>query len=149
MERFRLVAEGPRGGLSVAILAENQLPAGGIPYKLFEVVKGALLEIPGPPGAQVVVAIGIQTHTGRRFSYRAEEQVLPEGVARVRVPYATRSVAGTGATGPYQISVAGTRGTLHVPEAAVLRGLRVAVRPGRKGSREAASSMPTRPGDPH
>jgi len=53
IERFRLIAEAPRGGRPIGDLFGGG-PRGVIPYKLFEIVPGALLEAKAAPGAEVV-----------------------------------------------------------------------------------------------
>ena len=87
---FRLIGEAPRGGQSIGALFEASAPA-EIPYKLFEIVPGAVIEVPAPSGARVVARLPIQTATGRRFLHQVSARAGPEGVARLRVPYATSS----------------------------------------------------------
>ncbi len=127
---FRLVTEGPRGGRPLTDLF-GRLPAeaGAVPYKLFEVVAGAVLEVPAPPGAEVEAALELRTPGGRRFVYTAEARARPDGIAPLRVPYPTEPAAPVRATGPYRVRVSGAddAASAQVSEADVRRGARIAV----------------------
>jgi dolichyl-diphosphooligosaccharide--protein glycosyltransferase len=102
VERFRLVTEGPPGG---TLLIAGRLQRS--PFKLFELVAGAVLEAEGQPGALLVAEIEIETPLGRRFRYRAASTASANGIVRVRVPYATDGDTPARPTGPYRILFGG------------------------------------------
>lgn len=125
--RFRLVEEGPAGGVALAVLFEAESRE-AIPYKLFEIVPGAVLEVEAEPGQRVTAATSVIASSGRRFVYRAESRADAQGKARLRVPYATGNSGPAAIAGVYRV-VAGDRSwQVAVPESAVLEGrvLRVA-----------------------
>jgi hypothetical protein len=117
VERFRLVTEGPPGG---TLLLGGRLRLA--PFKLFELVAGAVLEAQGQPGAVLVAEVEIATPLGRRFRYRAASAAGADGTARVRVPYATDAGTPARATGPYRITFGGASRRVRVPDAAVRAG---------------------------
>jgi asparagine N-glycosylation enzyme membrane subunit Stt3 len=119
---FRLVIEGPLGGMPLPT-ARLQGHAEFIPYKLFERVEGAVLEVRASPGTAFSVELELQTNVGRRFVYRARTTADAAGVARLRVPYATDTKAGTRALGPYRVEVGdeATR-SVSVRESEILAG---------------------------
>jgi len=133
--RFRLVSEGPARGVPLPIMFPDGVPQRSIPYKLFERVEGALLEIASVPGGPVQVEAGLETPLGRRFAWRASADADAGGVARLRVPYATDGAYPVRMLGPYQVTT--QRGTwlVEVPDAAVRAGARVPVaeQDGRQG----------------
>jgi hypothetical protein len=96
------VTEGPPSGISIGNLSQPR-PTGDIPYKLFEIVPGALLRVPAEPGAAVSAELTIRTPTLRRFTYRATAEADAEGVARLRVPYATETEAPARPLAPYAV----------------------------------------------
>ena len=119
LEHFRLVTEGPQGGLPfLPVPAPRYVP----PYKLFEVVEGAVLEARATPDTVVRADLGLETPAGRRFRFRAVARADGSGVARLRVPYATEPAAPTRAIGPWRVRIAGTELELEVSEAEVLEG---------------------------
>jgi dolichyl-diphosphooligosaccharide--protein glycosyltransferase len=142
---FRLVAEGPDGGIPIAwLFAPTQKKV--IPYKLFEIVEGAQVEVPAEPGQAVVAELPISTSTGRNFVFRARAVADEAGIARLRLPYATDASGPTQATGGYRISGVGV---VQVPEQAVRDGAVIALaRPGspREPAKEPATGLPGRPG---
>jgi asparagine N-glycosylation enzyme membrane subunit Stt3 len=114
---FRLIAEGPEGGAHFARNFQlDGLRVTGdatLPYKLFEVVKGAELVVPAPAGEEATATVRLGTPTGREVELTARATAGADGLARVRVPYPTRApvhgVAGVvKALGPYRVHV-GTR----------------------------------------
>jgi dolichyl-diphosphooligosaccharide--protein glycosyltransferase len=131
-ERFRLVTEGPAGGTPLASLFGVASPPGAVPYKLFEIVEGAQLEVTAPPGTAVEASVAIATPLGRRFEYRAEAQAGADGVARLRLPYATETSAPARPIGPWQVRAGHARFEVPVSERAVREGAVVAV-PGARG----------------
>jgi hypothetical protein len=136
---FRLVTEGPAGGRPLGDLFGFPRPADVVPYKLFEIVPGALLEVRGAAGAPVLASVEVRTPTDRRFEYEAQGSVAGDGVARLRVPYATaESTTPTRALGPWRVQVDGAEFAVDVSEADVLEGRSVPV-PAR-GPREPAGT---------
>jgi dolichyl-diphosphooligosaccharide--protein glycosyltransferase len=139
-ERLRLVTEGPRGGVIQSDWFEPDVPPGGrVPYKLFERVEGALLEVSGPPGAPVEAQLELATPLGRRLRYRARGTLGSDGRLRLRVPYATEPRAPVRALGPYQLRVGGAPTEVRVSEEAVLRGSVLRVGAGAVGSGDRSS----------
>jgi len=125
--RFRLVTEAPRGGLSVGALF-GEAAASAVPYKLFEIVPGAVIETPAEPGSRVSAVVEVVTPTGRRIAWRSMTRAARDGVARLRVPYATPG-AGTlpagrraRADGPYRVRADGAVLEVDVSEDLVRRG---------------------------
>ena len=152
--RFRLLGEGPRGGLPMSLFFEGRRGS-PVAYKLFEIVPGALLEVEAPPGGPVEARLRLRTPTGRVFLFLAEGRGEADGLARLRVPYATAAGARgasrpgrppgaaaqrTRALGPYLVSGAFGVRRVRVPERAVLEGqaIRVGAPP------EAPRPAPTR-----
>jgi hypothetical protein len=128
LRHFRLVTEGPAGGRPLGDLFGFPRPADVVPYKLFEIVPGAVLEVRGAPGAPVLASVEVRTPTGRRFEYEAQASVADDGVARLRVPYATAaSATPTRALGPWRVAVDGAEFAVDVSEADVLEGRSVPV----------------------
>jgi dolichyl-diphosphooligosaccharide--protein glycosyltransferase len=121
LERFRLVTEGPRGGISIGNLRRPNLKD-DIPYKLFEIVSGAVLRVRSEPGSTVIAEVTIGTPTGRRFDYRATAGADADGLARIRVPYATDTEAPARPLGPYRLRSAGREYAVTVSDADVRIG---------------------------
>jgi dolichyl-diphosphooligosaccharide--protein glycosyltransferase len=144
LRHFRLVTEGPAGGRPLGDLFGFPRPADVVPYKLFEIVPGALLEVRGAPGANVEAAVEVRTPAGRRFEYAARATVADDGVARLRVPYATASSTPARALGPWRVRVEGTELAVHVSEADVLQGRTLSV-PARGPRAPAATSSAGEP----
>lgn len=129
-EHFRLVAEGPKGGTPLWTSFPAGAPSGVVPYKLFEVVEGAQLVVPAPRGRPVRAGLELVTAEGRRFPWRAAATAGPDGVARLRIPYATDAPASSlavRATGPVRVSAEGEAVEVRVPEEAVEQGRDVRV----------------------
>lgn len=127
VERFRLVMEGPRGGSTLQGLLGGPHRGYRSPYKLFEIVEGAVLRVPGAPGAAVRAAAVVSTSSGRRFRYVASGVVGDEGFADLRVPYATGSTLPARSEAPYTVVSGDTRWPVVVPEAAVRGGWTIPV----------------------
>lgn len=121
LERFRLVTEGPAGGVPIGTLFGEPLPPQTVPYKLFEVVRGAELEILAAPGTKLRAEIELETPL-RRFRHRAEAVAGADGVARLRVPYSTRRTGAVRATGPWNLEAGARRAAVEIDEAAVRDG---------------------------
>jgi hypothetical protein len=96
-------------------------PAGWV----WERVPGAIVEVPGEPGAEVAVTLRVRYaaggYTGHwTYTGRCEE----DGVARIRVPYATDAANGDGTVEQASVRIGAEERPLHVPERAVREGLR-------------------------
>lgn len=119
---FRLVAELPRG----AQPHWSHFPAGPpgpvIPYKLYERVAGAALEIESAPGSLVEAELPLVSNTGRPFVYYARARAGSDGLARFRLPYDTEQRGPTKATGPYRIHTGARTIDAFVSRAAVETG---------------------------
>lgn len=120
LAHFRLVTEGPEGGLSVASFAGR--PQSNIPYKLFEIVEGARLRVQTQAGAGVAAQVPVVSPTGREFIYRAWARANERGEASLRLPYSTEQRTPAYARGPYRLESAGNLATLEVSEADVMEG---------------------------
>lgn len=105
IERLRLVTEGPRGGVPLLRPYGVRPPPGVQPYKLFEIVPGALLEVHATPGAPVEAEVTVETPTGRRFPYRARAVADAHGLARLRVPYASETAVPAHPIGAWRVRV--------------------------------------------
>ncbi len=127
-ERFRLLTEGPRGGVPLLSEYGIRLPPGVQPYKLFEIVPGAVLEVQAKPGATVVAEVFVETPTERRFPYRAQTTADERGVARLRVPYASQTLAPAHPAGPWRVHAGDSQErSVDVTDADVESGAVVAV----------------------
>jgi hypothetical protein len=98
----------------------------GIPvaaFKAYEVVRGARLEGRCRAGELVRLRLGVQTNTGRGFTWEAETRADAGGVFGFVVPYATGDTgAPCRAAGPYRIKAGDRVVHLEVSEDAVLAG---------------------------
>jgi dolichyl-diphosphooligosaccharide--protein glycosyltransferase len=122
LARFRLVTEGPAGGLPLAAILAPTAGEEAVPYKLFEVVEGAVLEIETRPGARASASAEIVGGEGRRFTYRARAAADARGVARIRVPYATEPAGPAHALGTWRIRSNGGPRCVQVRERDVREG---------------------------
>jgi hypothetical protein len=128
LEHFRLIAEGPENGLPLqASFPSGRVPINTVPYKLFEVVEGAVLEVQTTPGTEVVAGVKIATPGGRQFSYRANARAGDDGVARLRVAYATDTRESIRSLGPYQLRARRQSLSASVTDVDVLEGRTVRV----------------------
>jgi asparagine N-glycosylation enzyme membrane subunit Stt3 len=126
-ELFRLVTEGPRGGRPLTDLYGGAAVPGIAPYKLFERVVGAQLEIEAGPGTPVEASVDVTTPLGRTFRYVAHAAAADDGVARMRVPYASDPSTPV-RVGRWRVHSGDASIDVDVPESAVLRGESVRVR---------------------
>jgi dolichyl-diphosphooligosaccharide--protein glycosyltransferase len=126
-EHFRLVTEGPAGGTPLSMLFGAPAAPGSVPYKLYEIVPGALLEAEAAPGTRVEASVTVRTPAGRRFVYTARGAAGADGVARLRVPYATETQAPARPIGPWLVRVGDAEREVAVSESAVREGSAVAV----------------------
>ena len=127
LEHFRLITEGPAWGIPLGFLTGVVRRPSLAPYKLFEVVEGVVFEYRGAPGVEVTAQLGIRTPTGRRFVYRASTLADREGLARLRVPYATVTTAPTRPAGPYTVRSGGRSQRIRVSDAQVRQGAVIAI----------------------
>jgi asparagine N-glycosylation enzyme membrane subunit Stt3 len=127
LEHFRLVTEGPAGGRGLGALTAGGHPVGDVPYKLFEIVAGAVLAVRGEPGQAVEARVLVATPTGRRFPYVARGEVGPGGELLLRVPYATEGDLPARPAGPWWLRSGGRAWRVQVPEQAVREGRRIDV----------------------
>jgi len=126
-EHFRLIAEGPAGGMPLSEMFGAPVPPHAVPYKLYEVVPGALLEIAAPAGTQVEASVTVRAPGGRRFEYRAHASADGDGMARLRVPYATETDAPVRPIGPWRVRAGDESRRVSVSEQAVRAGAVVPV----------------------
>ncbi len=133
LEHFRLITEAPRGAPSLLDLFDDAKTgrrgkrSEAVPYKLFEIVKGAVIEVFAAPGSRVEVSVRVETPSKRSFVYRAHGRASPEGVAKIRVPYATDGGKPAGPREPYHVRSGSREARRHVPERAVRLGESVEV----------------------
>ncbi|MFP6639628.1 MAG: hypothetical protein VCC04_05245, partial [Myxococcota bacterium] len=125
---FRLVTESVPGGLGLGAIFRTG-PSGGAAYKLFEIVKGARLEVTTDMGSPVEAQVRVRTTQGREFTYRTVARPGPDGVARLTLPYSTTGgPSGSGAEvrtramSPYRVRVGPHFRVLRVDEEDVLEG---------------------------
>jgi dolichyl-diphosphooligosaccharide--protein glycosyltransferase len=130
LQHFRLLAESDPGDLPLW----HDFPEGSpgyrvIPYKLFEVVEGARLELRSSPGTQVSARLPLRVPSGRDFVYRQTSVADASGVVRFVLPYptSTRDPRVVRAEGNYQIEIGAETHALAVPESAVRNGESIAL----------------------
>jgi len=128
LAHFRLVVDDPAVGVPLGSLSGITRRSVRSPFKLFEVVEGAILEVAATPGSGVSAAVEIETSTRRRFAYRAQSIADERGVARLRVPYSTSITAPTRSTGPYTVNADGRFIRVEVDEGQVQSGATLEVR---------------------
>jgi dolichyl-diphosphooligosaccharide--protein glycosyltransferase len=115
MTRHRLVYEA----------SDPDAPNGGgpAPFKVFQLVPGALIEGKALPGDTVVARLGYITNRGRRGEYRATSHASVDGRYSIRVPYATRGVQSVVRVDPeYRLEAGGEEQRIAVDEEAVQAG---------------------------
>ena len=120
LARFRLVTEAPIRGVPLGF-ASGTARRSQAPYKLFEIVAGALLEHRGRPGGELRAEVEIRT-PGRQFVYAARAVADGEGVARLRVPYATQTTLPVRPSTAYSVEVDGATHRVEVSDAQVRSG---------------------------
>ena len=125
LDRLRLVWSAP--------LADRERPLRGpsdfAPAAwVWERVAGAVVEARGAPGEPFVVKLAVEfASNGRTLRWRDETRVGADGLARLRVPYATDAPNGDGSPAAATWSVGSERGSLRVPERTVREGAKLAV----------------------
>jgi dolichyl-diphosphooligosaccharide--protein glycosyltransferase len=126
-ERFRLVADAPEGGISFSWELAGRRPRTPFPYKLFELVEGAVLAVRAAPGAEVRASATVRTAAGRSVAFEAVGRAGADGVARLRVPYATGAGSAARLEAPYRVRAGASSGAASVGEADVREGRELAV----------------------
>ncbi len=121
-EQFRLVTEGPRGGRPLSDIYGGAAAPGVAPYKLFERVAGAVLEIHAAPGTPVEARLILHTPIGRNFEYPASGVTGDDGIARLRVPYASQGATPVASRSPWLVRVGDDTRPVSVSDEAVVRG---------------------------
>ncbi|PYQ10580.1 MAG: hypothetical protein DMH00_10725 [Acidobacteria bacterium] len=89
LKGFRLVHESPETRPRRVPGLEGSMQASYV--KVFERVKGAVLEGKTDPGAPVQLRVEVTSNTGRTFAYRSRRTAGPDGSFRFTVPYATEA----------------------------------------------------------
>jgi hypothetical protein len=128
LAHFRLITESEPGRVGFGILLPQNFQQRNrteIAFKLFEIVKGALLEFEAPPGERVTISLLLTTPSGRSIVYRAAATVGREGYVRIRVPYPTDDSAPVRAVENYRIQIGAHEIRLDVSERQVRNGSRV------------------------
>ncbi len=95
-------------------------PAGWV----WELVPGARLEVPGPVGSVLEIGLVVRYPSAQHeVVWQRSVRVDDDGIARVRLPYATDEANGDGvAAGPARWRLDGREGELVIPASAVLGG---------------------------
>ena len=131
LEHFRLVTESTPGRVGFDLMYANKNaetpPEERVSYKLFEIVKGAVLEVQGSEGERVSASVSLETEDGRTFSYAAAKVIDASGRVQLRVPYATGGAHPVRAKGPYRVSQGFSLARVNVDERDVLEGRTVLV----------------------
>jgi hypothetical protein len=125
--RLRLVAtsgDAPRSTLRDYAARVRHATA----LKLFEVVSGAVLVVEAEPGSRVTAEIWLRPENGERRLYQTVGLADAEGVARLRVPYATAQQGPVSTSGAWLVRVAGRVLAFQVGEADVHEGREVSAK---------------------
>ncbi len=98
-------------------------------FKVFEIVPGARLVGRAAPGAEISLALSLETTQKRKFSYAARTTASEDGLYTLRVPYSNSTlqhesqVTSTARPGyRYELGCNGERSFVRVSEEAVLNG---------------------------
>jgi len=109
------------------VYESRQIPTAGADgpaiYKVYEVVRGALVVGRGRPGAEIDIALALRTNRNRVIEWATRASVAADGRYEVRLPYATLGGApATQTAQAYQFTCDGRTQTLVVNEEQVLQG---------------------------
>lgn len=129
LAHFRLVSTARPGRIMIGRGLQ------GVPYKLFEVVNGALLEVPSRPGKLVTATIKLRTAWRQEFDWMSKALADADGFARIRVPYATQGTptqSDVQPVGSYRVRAEQQSWLIDVDENAVQTGQRLMIRTQRK-----------------
>ena len=144
LSNFRLVAEGPVGGRPLRLMYPRGSPTRVVPYKLFEIVEGALLWVAATPGSDVVAELRVGTEMNRNFLYSARARAEDDGIARLRVPFPTASKGSIQTESAYRVKVGRRSQRVSVSEEEVRTGTRVEIAfPMDSAARASGSSGPS------
>jgi len=127
VQQLRLITEAPLGGTPLSDIFHGKQVAPAIPYKLFEIVPGAVLEIEAEPGTPLALSLALRTPNHRSFEYVVRGRLGEKGVVRLRIPYSTEAVAPVRPEGLYRVEIGEEVHSVAVPEAAVREGGAVSV----------------------
>lgn len=94
-------------------------------FKLFEVVAGAVLVVEAKAGEEVWAEIQLSPQWGRSVPYKTVAKAGADGVARLRVPYATRQEGAVATPGPWRVRTRDRAISYEVSEADVGEGREV------------------------
>jgi len=119
---FRLITEGPAGGAALTDLFLGKRPFRYSPYKLFEIVSGALLLVEARQAEKVYATIRLNSPSGRLVDYVSRATADETGRARLRLPYPTEKTSPVYAAGKYKVRVGDDEFALAVSEVAVVSG---------------------------
>jgi hypothetical protein len=122
LTRFRLVTEGPAGGRRLDCARARCRTSSS------REVAGAVLEVPAAPGSEVEARIELVTPAERRMRFAVTGRAAPDGIARLRVPYASDTATPVRASGPWTVETGGTTRSAVVTDAQVEDGATVVVR---------------------
>ena len=110
---FRLVFESP--------LSVPAAPWLGRQLKVFEPVAGARVAVAGPPGTPLRASVHVLTNIGREFDWSLDAEFGDDGVATLRLPYASGDNQAVHC-GPWAISAGARTFKLVLHEADVRHG---------------------------
>ena len=96
LDGFRLVHESPETHRRRVPGIEGVLQTSYV--KIFERVKGAILEGHAPAGSSVELKVSVTTNTGRHFEYRSKHAAGSDGTFRFAVPYSSEPVGDVSAS---------------------------------------------------
>jgi len=128
LSRFRLVGEAPGGAPALGRLFDPRGSSLDPPYKLFEIVSGAVLEFDCASGEQASATVKVMSPARRTFEWHTTARAGVQGRVHLRVPWSTeRPAAGaqtvTVTLGPVRVACADEGWSVEVSERAVLEGL--------------------------
>jgi hypothetical protein len=116
-----------REAIGWARLVYETKDRGSLPFKLFEFVPGARIEVRGPEaGQRVTGAMRIASNQGRRFLWWTVAHADRNGRAVLRVPYAS-GANGAVLADPLTVEAGSRRDVVRVPEDAVASGMGVSI----------------------
>ena len=114
-----------------------------VPFKLFELVAGALLIVQAEPGSEVWAEIQVAPQNMRGMPYRTWARADASGVARVRVPYATHQQGAVATSERWRVQVGERELFYEVNEADVLMGRAVDTPSGSRAPQPGGDSAST------
>jgi len=113
LDGFRLLYESPSTSPDDP-LRESQ-------WKVFQQVAGARLGVRTTPGAEVRAATSALSNAGRSFDWEVSGRAGPDGLARLRLPYAS-GVNGAVKAGPWIVTDGAASAAVVIHEAEILAG---------------------------